>query len=57
MPANMALKPTSRIEAILRVWMRFSALSIHQPPSAGGLSADVGQQSLSVDTIVCMHAQ
>jgi hypothetical protein len=40
---NMALKPTSRIGAIFSVWMRNTALPIHQPPSAGWLSASVSR--------------
>jgi hypothetical protein len=41
LPSNMALKPTSRIGAILRVWMHSTVSATYQSPSAGWLSAGV----------------
>jgi hypothetical protein len=40
--SNMALKPTSRIGAILGVWMRLTALSIFKHLRLAGLAQAFG---------------
>jgi hypothetical protein len=51
-PPNMALKPTSRIGAILRVWMRNTALPLHNHLRLAGLAPTLdgsSSQALSIE--------